>query len=398
MTDIIAWKFVIENPDLIDQYRAYVQSSLEAERAEKRKALEGAFATIQGAKFSGKDSDKGLPDFQVVDEDVVSAYQNIYGASDSANIEAKLTRSTRLGATVGASNITGQTSFIESFKQDIKTRLRQRQDETEQEYVERTLSSLFSRKKAEITKLVKSDPTLGSLFYNKAKILQIFKQTDAGSIVAYNFAFSRQAFNSAIFEIEWRKRAGRRPGFQVNLSSAYERQLIAKVVNQAFTVGEDTKSLKAIFTEKLLQFSASKKSKVAQFSKELKNIKITTFINTGGSIPVARATIKRTKQDSVDRRSIIDLTVAVRGRVRLRMRRGDRAPYPPKIFERSGTFRRSIEAFADLRTNTIRYFYEPYYLSLEKYGYKVDDLVTGSIRAIAQNQFNRQFNLVRRKS
>jgi hypothetical protein len=77
------------------------------------------------------------------------------------------------------------------------------------------------------------------------------------------------------------------------------------------------------------------------------------------------------------------------------MRRGSGEPYPPKIYERTGTFRGSIEAYADFRTNTLNYFYAPYYDSLEKYGYQIQDLVEGSIRSITQQYFNRQFNLVR---
>lgn len=93
--------------------------------------------------------------------------------------------------------------------------------------------------------------------------------------------------------------------------------------------------------------------------------------------------------------SIIDITVLVQGRTRLRMRRGSGEPYPPKIYERTGTFRQSIEAYADFRTNTLNYFYEPYYDSLEKYGYQIQDLVEGSIRSVTQQYFNKQFNLVR---
>lgn len=95
---------------------------------------------------------------------------------------------------------------------------------------------------------------------------------------------------------------------------------------------------------------------------------------------------------------IIDITTLVQGRTRLRMRRGSGEPYPSKIYERSGTFRQSIEAYADFRTNIVNYFYAPYYDSLERYGYEIQDLVEGSIRSVTQQRFNRQFNLVKRNT
>lgn len=93
---------------------------------------------------------------------------------------------------------------------------------------------------------------------------------------------------------------------------------------------------------------------------------------------------------------ILDITQYVRGRVRLRMRRGAGVASPPRIYERSGTFRSSIEAWADFKSNRIDYFYLPYYDSLEKYGYKINDLVEGSIRAVAKERFNQEFQLRRK--
>ena len=80
------------------------------------------------------------------------------------------------------------------------------------------------------------------------------------------------------------------------------------------------------------------------------------------------------------------------------MRRGAGRPRPPKIYERTGDFRSSIQAIANLRANTIEYFYNPDYESLERYGYEINNLVEGSIRAVAQAQFNQRFNLIRRNT
>lgn len=112
-----------------------------------------------------------------------------------------------------------------------------------------------------------------------------------------------------------------------------------------------------------------------------------------GLVKVSQDRKEDLKQSAIP--PIIDITTLVQGRTKLRMRRGSGEPYPPKIYERTGTFRGSIEAYADFRTNTLNYYYAPYYDSLEKYGYQIQDLVEGSIRSITQQYFNRQFNLVR---
>jgi hypothetical protein len=112
-----------------------------------------------------------------------------------------------------------------------------------------------------------------------------------------------------------------------------------------------------------------------------------------GSIRVLESKKQKAKIDSMP--TVIDISALVQGRTRLKMRRGSGEPRPKKIYERSGTFRQSIEAYADFRDETIRYFYEPYYDSLERYGYQIEDLVEGSIRSIARQYFNKQFNLVR---
>lgn len=104
---------------------------------------------------------------------------------------------------------------------------------------------------------------------------------------------------------------------------------------------------------------------------------------------------KKSRDIDPDIPVILDITQLVQGRTRLRMRRGSGEPYPSKIYERTGDFRQSIEAYANFKTNIVNYFYTPHYDSLERYGYEINNLVEGSIRSITQQHFNRQFNLVR---
>lgn len=91
--------------------------------------------------------------------------------------------------------------------------------------------------------------------------------------------------------------------------------------------------------------------------------------------------------------SIIDITKLVRGRTRLKMRRGQGNPTPPNIYERSGTFRGSMQAVANMNTQVIDYFYLPYYDSLQKYGYQIQDLAERSIRDIARERLGQEFIL-----
>jgi hypothetical protein len=103
--------------------------------------------------------------------------------------------------------------------------------------------------------------------------------------------------------------------------------------------------------------------------------------------------VQRASGSAKTQLSILDITMLVRGRTKLKMRRGSAAPSPPKIYERSGAFRGSIEAVANMNTNVINYFYTPYYDALQRYGYTIQDMVEGSIRDIARERLGGQFIL-----
>jgi hypothetical protein len=129
--------------------------------------------------------------------------------------------------------------------------------------------------------------------------------------------------------------------------------------------------------------------------KILKRYKISVGANYAkGSVIASSINISYPKaKKEPSQLSIIDITTLVRGRTRLKMRRGQGNPTPPNIYERSGTFRSSIEAVANMNSRIIDYFYLPYYSSLEKYGYQVDDLVERSIRDIAKERLGQDFIL-----
>jgi hypothetical protein len=245
--------------------------------------------------------------------------------------------------------------------------------------------------------------TIHNPAYNKSKNLVIFSKT-AGSLQAYNIFFPRSKFKTPIFGVNVTDRT-----IKYQVQTAFEKSIVEKL-NSAATVGINKQNEKEQLS---LQKSLASRVKVARtkttsitFGQETKTKasskeNITIIYYTTNSMPVSKAKIRGGRKltyKPVQGPSLVDITVAVRGRTKLRMRRGLGEPNPPKIFERSGTFRSSIEAIANMRTNSIEYFYTPYYQSLERYGYEINELVEGSIRSIAQAQFNRRFNLTRRNT
>jgi hypothetical protein len=245
--------------------------------------------------------------------------------------------------------------------------------------------------------------TIHNPAYNKSKNLVIFSKT-AGSLQAYNIFFPRSKFKPPIFGVNVTDRT-----IKYQVQTAFEKSIVEKL-NSAATVGINKQNEKEQLS---LQKSLASRVKVARtkttsitFGQETKTKasskeSISIIYYTTNSMPVSKAKIRGGRKltyKPVQGPSLIDITVAVRGRTKLRMRRGLGEPNPPKIFERSGTFRSSIEAIANMRTNSIEYFYTPYYQSLERYGYEINELVEGSIRSIAQAQFNRRFNLTRRNT
>lgn len=165
------------------------------------------------------------------------------------------------------------------------------------------------------------------------------------------------------------------------------------------------------YIDNLLENLPNNAQKIAYFSnlinnieKRLKNKSFTVeVINVKGSVMAYIGQVQVSNKRKLLRekteqptQSIVRLTELVQGRVRLKMRRGDGVARPSKIYERTGTFRSSIDVYADFRNRQIDYFYLPYYDSLEEYGYEINNLVTESIRAIMQERYSTQFGLRRR--
>jgi hypothetical protein len=255
--------------------------------------------------------------------------------------------------------------------------------------------------------LEKNAPTtIHNQAYQKSKNLVIFSKTE-GSLLAYQIFFPRNKFKAPIFGAS----IDAEGSINYFIQTSFQKQIVSAASDSIIDINLQNIKEQRDYTKRFVASVNSirptqTKTSSITFStrqpgrKTRPTEKIDIIYYTTNSMPLSKATIRKGKKFtfSDDGPSLVDITVAVRGRTRLRMRRGSGNPKPPKIYERSGDFRSSIEAVANLRSNTIQYFYTPYYKRLERYGYEIDELVEGSIRSIAQAQFNRRFNLIRRNT
>jgi hypothetical protein len=206
-------------------------------------------------------------------------------------------------------------------------------------------------------------------------------------------------------------------GDSIKISFSYKQSIINDGLKKAANSAEVRSSISEYdskfenYVDNLLKNLPNNAQKIAYFAnlitnieKRLKNKSFSAdIIYVKGSVMAYIGQVQvsnkrkllreRTQQPE---QSIVRLTELVQGRVRLKMRRGVGVARPSKIYERTGTFRSSIDVYADFRSRQIDYFYLPYYDSLEEYGYEINNLVTESIRAIMQERYSTQFALRRK--
>ncbi len=362
----------------LDIYSSYIKATSEKARNSSQADLEKIMAPIFGAKrIAG--NPRLIPDFFIDPADLLPS-SRIFEKQDSGriNIEAKFQRKEAGSAT---STIIGTSSFASVLKEIQENRKGLETTEDLFKYLESRLSgsgSVFNW-------LSKNAPVFHEQAYNKAKNLTIFTKTE-GSVLAYQISFPRDKFKSGIFGANYyANKSGKSFTFLYYLNNSFEKSLLEAVQKSIVKVSEDrVKDLEYNYPSKPVRIEYGRKSKST----------IEIFTARTNSIPTANIITKLPeKQTSRQEPSILDITMLVRGRAKLKMRRGAGQPNPPRIHERSGTFRGSIQAVANIQANTINYFYLPYYVSLERYGYDIDELVEGSIRAIARERLGGQFVL-----
>lgn len=347
--------------------------------------LEEVFKRLYGAKRVGGNQPL-VPDFRISASGLIKGLAPIFEREQSGklNIEAKFSR--RAAESTTSTTIGGRVlgSITPELQSSLNTQLGG-------EELFSLIRSSTSSGASLFDFLAVNAPEFHSEVYNKAKNLTIFAKKNSTSVLAYQIYFPRNQFKSDKFGASFQADNDKKDfAFSYYLTNSFERRLKEAVVNNM------TKANLAKF--KTLEYDRyNKETKTIAFGKG-KTSQIDIYWAQTNSIPVAniRTTIPKSNKTSVaEEMSTLKLTSLVRARARLRMRRGATTPRPPKLRNVTGTFRSTIQATLEDKNTVIRYFYEPYYSSLERYGYEVTELVEGSIRSIAQERFGRQFILRR---
>lgn len=401
---------LVGNPSLLETYESYIIAANETSRNKLQEKLEIALGKqVFGAKKVAGNP-KLVQDWFVSDYEMSKEIVNNLGMFEidedgQLRIEAKLQRkdeSSKTRTTIGTSKLfsTSENSIIKEIIKNTNRKETVNINNTIYNFLRR-IGNKQTRSSDLFNYLAKNAPiSVHNPAYQKSKNLVIFSKLE-GSLLAYNIFFPRSKFKTPIFGVT----LSSDKTLSYVLQTSFEKTLVEKLQSTYLDVNtqilEDQQTLAsrlAVAASKRTSITFGDKQK-GRRTKPRETIEIIYY--TTNSMPLSDAKIKKDKKITykpVQDPSLVDITVAVRGRTKLRMRRGSGQPKPPKIYERSGDFRSSIEAVADLRANTIQYFYTPYYERLERYGYEINDLVEGSIRSVAQAQFNRRFNLIRRNT
>lgn len=212
--------------------------------------------------------------------------------------------------------------------------------------------------------------------------------------------------------------------YTFSLSSAFEKKLLEETRRklEANAIGQieaDVNNYLDFYVkgktslQAILGLSSSIGTK--EILKNLSFNSLTVSVPTGGSIPLnfginassllaltskkipqlLASNISTTKIKKGRFMSAEKLTPILQAAIYSKMKKAG-SPRPPTITYRTGTFLDSVRVVnINYRSNVISYFSNPIYYSLEKYGYKVEDLITGSLREVTQQIYSRQFNLTR---
>ena len=397
------------NPEVLAQYAEYISTVDRSVQSKLQKILEKEFSNLYGKASVGgrgvsvvENNERLIPDYIVagksfVDE-VVSSTVFKPENDSRLNIEAKVKQADRSIVNQQGNYVASRTSttiggsVLETVLPELKASYRNQIQGLTGKDAAKLLNQFSGGGGGEgmFNFLAKNAPAFHNKAYNKAKNLVLFYKNGT-SAMAYEFHFPRSKFTAGIF------------GATAYVNTTSDKLTINYFLNNSFERAMVDKINTTIET------SAAKGFKAATFeygnTKNVDNVQRSTTINIEwahtNSIPTAAFKVPLTPKGKPiesprPMNSIVDITDLVRGRVRLKMARGTGAPRPTLIHERTGTFRQSIQAYANLKTKTINYFYTPYYDSLEDYGYEVNALVENSIRAIAKERFNKQFNLRRK--
>lgn len=235
----------------------------------------------------------------------------------------------------------------------------------------------------------KKDPRLKRIFYEKASIMLLnnaynLNDSKGTRLIGLQIPFNK--FNSKFFKATIEDKA-----IVIYINDRFQKELFTQI-NEVY-VGKisNTKVTKRV---KIGKTSVSLDFFPAQDGSQIFGAEVVSSIRTqpNNATRVIVPTQPPTEEidDRITRESVVDVTILVKSKIKQRMRRGVGKPRPPKIYERTGTFRNSIRAYFNFKQRTVDYFYEPYYQKLERSGYQVTNLVEDSIRSVMQAKFKQQ--------
>jgi hypothetical protein len=244
------------------------------------------------------------------------------------------------------------------------------------------------------------EPRLKQLFYSKASTMvlnNIYSLDSGGSKVSgtrlIGIQFPISNFNSANFKATIEGNA-----IIVSINDSFQNKIFKLIDKDYLKFLETTTSEvqkvqvtnnKKTFNIDLLPTLKGSQVFGAEITRSIKVRPSDTFRLYGVSAaPVER---KETKQAFISGVQWTVLTQKRLGETMLRM--GE--PEPPELKERTGRFRGSVRVFANYRTMTLRYLYNPLYSSLKRYGYRPDLQVETAIREVAQSLYAQKFNILR---
>jgi hypothetical protein len=244
------------------------------------------------------------------------------------------------------------------------------------------------------------EPRLKQLFYSKAStmVLNNIYSLDSGGgrvsgtrLIGIQFPISQ--FNSSNFKAVIENNAiviSINDAFQRKIFNAIDKDYLSFLSNTTAEVQKvKVTNNKKTFMIDMLPVIKGSQVFGAEITKSIKVRPSDTFLISGTVAGAAER--QQSKQSFISGVQWTVLTQKRLGETMLRL--GE--PEPPNLKERSGRFRSSVRVFANYRTMTLQYLYNPLYSSLRRYGYRPDLQVETSIREVAQSLYAQKFNIVR---
>jgi hypothetical protein len=372
-------------------YSDYVSGATERSRNSIQIELEESLARVYSAKVVGGNK-KLVADYKAdkLPEELAKSAPFQPEQDGSFNIEAKLKYSMNsTGTTIGASSITSILRELTTYSRSRVYKAAGGED-ADAEALTKAIKQVFNASgDAKLFNfLAKYAPITHNMAYNKAKNLTIMT-FDGSKIKALEIFFPRSKFTSTLFGAKTFSSSESGISFYYFLNDPFEKALKASIDAATIKAAEDSFKKEVYRSKVTYKRGGVKRLFPIEFSWAHSD-----------SIPMlnVRATITKKATMGPKLPSIIDITQAVQGRVRLKMRRSSGIPQPPKITERSGTFRGSIRAYINTRTKMTNYYYIPYYDALEEYGYDINSMVETSVRAISREKYNIDYSLRRSRN